>query len=328
MKNLVFKDMHSLVEAVRNHGEIFPEHMDRGKALKKVAAYYDGVYKVRRFTGKMRLLKTLAVKIPAVRKKIAYKAAMDIMEIYPQSRCDAYIKDFKEDISANGDNYIKAYELLDGDSKVEYLDLLLARLTGDFAYILPHSRTSRQYFSNKIKWKKHPNVVDCGAFIGDTFLSFYSMGIIPSHYFLYELDDANYKKLLVNTRDKSSRVHPRKKGVYSENTIFYYEAREDSSRLVSYETENKVEVVTIDSDVSVAPDFIKMDIEGGEVQALIGGSNTIKKYHPTLAVCIYHLKDDFWKIPLLIHEICPDYNHYWIEHYSPGYNETVLFVSL
>ena len=71
-----------------------------------------------------------------------------------------------------------------------------------------------------------------------------------------------------------------------------------------------------------------MDIEGAETEALIGCEKILKEYSPTLAICIYHSAQDFWRIPLLIREIAPQYKRYWIEHYSPAYNETVLYVSL
>lgn len=150
---------------------------------------------------------------------------------------------------------------------------------------------------------------------------------MPSHYYLYEMDRENYTEMLKNVGDgKGCKVHPRNMGVSDKNDILYYKADGDSSKIVNYETNTSVKVVRIDDDVKIAPDFIKMDIEGAEVPALRGGAETIKTHTPTLAICIYHLKDDFWQIPLLIHKICPEYNRYWIEHYTMGYNETVLYV--
>lgn len=54
-------------------------------------------------------------------------------------------------------------------------------------------------------------------------------------------------------------------------------------------------------------DFIKMDIEGAEMQALAGARATISRWKPRLAISAYHLYDDFFRIPERICEINPAY---------------------
>lgn len=71
-------------------------------------------------------------------------------------------------------------------------------------------------------------------------------------------------------------------------------------------------------------DFIKLDIEGSEIDALIGAKETIKKFKPKLAIAIYHKSYDYIKIPSLIKEINPNYKLY-IGHYTVINWETVLF---
>ena len=44
-------------------------------------------------------------------------------------------------------------------------------------------------------------------------------------------------------------------------------------------------------------DYIKMDIEGAERRAVAGAKSTLAKYHPRLALCVYHLPDDPEEIP-------------------------------
>ena len=39
-------------------------------------------------------------------------------------------------------------------------------------------------------------------------------------------------------------------------------------------------------------DFVKMDIEGAEKEALRGGAETIRRYHPRMAIASEHLPDD------------------------------------
>lgn len=47
-------------------------------------------------------------------------------------------------------------------------------------------------------------------------------------------------------------------------------------------------------------DYIKFDIEGAERRALAGGKQTLAKFHPRMAVCVYHLPDDPVVIPQVI----------------------------
>lgn len=60
--------------------------------------------------------------------------------------------------------------------------------------------------------------------------------------------------------------------------------------------------------------FIKMDIEGAEVNALFGAVETIKKYKPKLAICIYHRFSDFLIIPNILLSLVPEYRFY-LRHY-------------
>lgn len=71
-------------------------------------------------------------------------------------------------------------------------------------------------------------------------------------------------------------------------------------------------------------DFIKMDIEGAEAEALMGASGTIQTFNPKLAICVYHKKDDFYKIPTLIQQLCDGYSFY-LDHYTIHRHETVLY---
>ncbi len=55
-------------------------------------------------------------------------------------------------------------------------------------------------------------------------------------------------------------------------------------------------------------DSVKMDIEGAEQNALIGGRATLAKYHPRLSLSAYHRPEDPKRIPELVREAWPGYN--------------------
>jgi FkbM family methyltransferase len=55
-------------------------------------------------------------------------------------------------------------------------------------------------------------------------------------------------------------------------------------------------------------DFIKMDIEGSEKWAIRGGTQTIRKFHPRMALSTEHLPDDSYAIPSTVKAIRQDYD--------------------
>lgn len=57
-------------------------------------------------------------------------------------------------------------------------------------------------------------------------------------------------------------------------------------------------------------DYIKMDIEGEEVNALLGSQDLIKKNQPAMMLSAYHMINHMWEIPLLVHKFDPAYRIY------------------
>ena len=74
----------------------------------------------------------------------------------------------------------------------------------------------------------------------------------------------------------------------------------------------------------IIPTYIKMDIEGAEMEALLGAQGNIKNNKPKLAICLYHKPEDIIEIPHIILSINPDYK-LAIRHYTTCNWETVLY---
>jgi FkbM family methyltransferase len=73
-------------------------------------------------------------------------------------------------------------------------------------------------------------------------------------------------------------------------------------------------------------DFIKMDIEGAELDALHGAADIIKKHRPKLAISVYHKPEHFVEIPEFLESLDLGYRFY-LDHFTTYMEETVLFAT-
>ena len=87
----------------------------------------------------------------------------------------------------------------------------------------------------------------------------------------------------------------------------------------------KVKIDTIDNIVSDEyVTFIKMDIEGAELEALKGAENVLRKCKPKLAISLYHKNEDLYQIPIWLSKVVPEYKFY-LRHYSNKRWDLVLY---
>jgi FkbM family methyltransferase len=57
-------------------------------------------------------------------------------------------------------------------------------------------------------------------------------------------------------------------------------------------------------------DFIKMDIEGAERNAVLGAKETLRRFKPRMALCVYHRPGDPVAIPRAVLDLAPGYHVY------------------
>jgi hypothetical protein len=67
---------------------------------------------------------------------------------------------------------------------------------------------------------------------------------------------------------------------------------------------NKYEIIKLDSFLNGEEvDFIKIDVEGNEANVLIGATNIIRKFKPTLSFSAYHNPSDKEVLPKIVRDI-------------------------
>jgi FkbM family methyltransferase len=145
-----------------------------------------------------------------------------------------------------------------------------------------------------------------------------------------EPDEENYKKCQINKEKYHlDQVQLFCKGTWSTQTQLCFDASHDVASHVSDDGMDKIDVIAIDDVVDSEDEitYIKMDIEGSELEALRGAEKTIRRCRPKLAICIYHKPEDMIEIPLYIKELVPDYKLY-VRHHSSDVWDTVLYAKL
>jgi FkbM family methyltransferase len=178
-------------------------------------------------------------------------------------------------------------------------------------------------------------IIDGGASKGNTaelFLDYIKgTGMIYS----FEPTENSYNIL---KEKKLPNVQCIQKGLYSRECELEFDVSDinpagNAFRKESVVYSNKVTtvpVISIDEFVqdNIIPriDYIKLDIEGSELEALKGAKETINQHHPNMAVCIYHNEgDDIIDVPFWLVSNFSDVYDFKIKHCSKGWHESVIY---
>lgn len=70
--------------------------------------------------------------------------------------------------------------------------------------------------------------------------------------------------------------------------------------------------------------LLKIDIEGAEMEALEGAKETIRRWKPQVAACVYHNPDHLLQLPLFLKTLVPEYALF-LRHHSQAEVETVCY---
>lgn len=219
------------------------------------------------------------------------------------------------------------HNLSDQHSKDSLVAYLLSKTRQDMKY-LPAIFDKIQYFpQGMFQLTSHESYFDCGAFTGDTIAEFLkASGGAYRHIWAAEPDRSNYKALIRYIEDeKLSNIEVVNKGIYSAAEKLPFQEDGSMLSMISESADAYIEVDTIDHISAGKPvSYIKMDVEGVELEALKGAEQTIRKYQPILGISIYHKERDLIDIPKYIKELVSDYRFYFRVHKKLAI-DTVLY---
>lgn len=231
-------------------------------------------------------------------------------------------------ISENYNSIKKLYDrLCDAESRCALASFLAQRITG--CYSKPFSQ-HESYFDEDIFLPRADEIfVDCGAFDGDTivkFSEFLKKNGISSYKkcFAFEPDEENYKLLKSNLSDYPNIVTYKLGTHCCKDTLHFSDGKGTGSCIQNSGTVS-IDVDSLDNVLNGEEiTYIKMDVEGAELNSLKGAKNIIEKYRPRLAICVYHKTDDLLTIPDYILSINPDYKLY-MRNYKGSGVDAVLY---
>jgi FkbM family methyltransferase len=245
---------------------------------------------------------------------------------FPEVFLPHYTVDLPHKVHDQADDVLTASEVWSDDaSRFEYLAQLRWRLLSDFDG-LPNPTRDTTYFPRDLfQLTEHEVFIDCGAYDGDTIRSFLKQPNGPSgRICAFEADPGNFKRLertlAVLPQHGAIAIYNQAVGA-SNGSVSFCSSGNSSSYVSPLSGDIRVECVALDKALGdLEPTYVKMDIEGAELDALNGASQLIARCSPVLAICSYHRQDHLWKIPLLIHSFYPDYRFYLRPHFSEGWD--------
>lgn len=209
--------------------------------------------------------------------------------------------------------------LADDESRNVFRAVVKGRLTGkisDYRYA-----PEPQYFLDGFTPSAGDIAIDGGAYDGATSANFAKLG---AKVFAFDMDTKNYKKSLPRADEFGFTIenlglsdHVGEENYFSSDTASQKDP--EGNRIGKF----------IDLDTYVAQknlprvDYIKLDIEGSELDMLHGATKTIARCKPKMAVSAYHLAEDLWQLALYIKSLRPDYE-FAFRHYKIDGKDYIL----
>ena len=233
-----------------------------------------------------------------------------------------FIVDFKDDFIQNRTKYIEVYNLLkDEKSKTIFKKLLNFKITLDFDFMEGFTNNFKeQYFDKElIPYQKNIIFLDGGGYVGDTLPNI--IAYYPDFKKIYMIEPS---KLHIDIAKRNFNDYKNIKFVQCGLSNKKQYIKDTNSTNICDHNYQAQFLDTIDNIIEDKIDFIKLDIEGAEQDAIEGAKDTIRKYRPILAICIYHKASDWYMIPQKVLKIDPNYEIY-LRHYMEGIYETVMY---
>ena len=266
------------------------------------------------------------------------------------SACEMYIPDvpvcgtelFNAEFYESHLHEINAARALfaDEESRRVYDGIIQYKLTGRMDILRATESDPADAHRNILHAEEFLTAADLGAYNGDSIRDLRLYAPRLRDVIAFEPDRRNFRKLTeyataLREAGDTLTVHPIQAGAWSHTaTLTFHGSGNRNAGLTDVPTEPKGSILPYTADnpyfgktaeVPVTAldtvaeeifgshthiDYIKYDVEGAETEALLGSRRIIERDTPALLVSAYHRSADLFRLPLLVHELNPDYRLY------------------
>lgn len=235
------------------------------------------------------------------------------------------IEDTVADFRKHPEKYTWVRSLLEDDESRSVFDAVLNfRLSGDLHAMERFDYAAdRQYFEDFFSLDDGEVFVDGGGYDGFTSLEFAKRCPRYSRIHFFEPVESAMRTARDKLKGMDNVVY-HAVGLFDAKAALSFDASAGSASRISDDGKLKIDVDRLDDVVKDRVTFIKLDLEGVEVQALHGMRRHVAGEAPKLAVAVYHHPSDFWRVPEYVLGLRRDYAVY-LRHYTESWTETVAY---
>lgn len=191
----------------------------------------------------------------------------------------------------------------------------------------------KNYFYFACCPKEGQTVIDIGGYYGESAIWFADLVGEKGHVFTFEMNSNNIKKLNNNLaiNHMQKYIDICEYALWDKKEIIYFFDEGPETGIDITQGDNSMQAIQLDDWNEQKKldeiDYIKIDVEGSEMNVLKGARKVIERYKPDFAICVYHNFWDIYNIIKYLKEIVPEYKIY-LNQKVPFPMDTVLFATI
>ncbi|MGN0453509.1 MAG: FkbM family methyltransferase [Ruminococcus sp.] len=219
-----------------------------------------------------------------------------------------YIEDSKDALS-------KSMELLaDEESKRVFEGMVKFQYTGELSYLFEIESSREDALKNLLCLGDKEDMLDLGAYRGDTVEEIISLFGGISSALCFEPDAKTFSKLTAFAESKKN-VTALPYAVWHREEELSFSGGGGRQSALSTEGKHSVKAVAVDSIIGERKiTYVKADVEGTEKEAICGMKNLLRTQKPKLSVAVYHRTEDLCTLIPIVKSANPDYKIYLRHH--------------